>query len=220
MSVEMHACCRPIDAHFSAEKAEGLEQDLVSRGPPQETQLLITALTQQGVADMTVLDIGAGIGVLTEQLLIHGARSAVLVDISSAYLRAAEQRLTRLQLDGRVQFRLGDVVELADELGQSDIVTLDKVICCYPNYRELIEQSSSKAKRFYAASYPRDWLLPRVSIWFENFMRRLRGKPFRAYVHPVRSIEALLRQNGFELGSMQQTLFWRCVLFVRSQEPL
>jgi magnesium-protoporphyrin O-methyltransferase len=212
---QTRGCCGSIDAHFSEEKATFLSKDLGAHGPPAETHLIIRALTRNEIAGMTVLDVGAGIGVLAEQLLAAGARSAVLVDISAAYLEAAARRLKSAQITDRVQFRQGDVVELASELADADIVTLDKVICCYPDLAPLVNQSTSKARRYYAASYPRYRWATRISIGFENFMRRLRGNPFRAYVHPVTVIEGLIRQNGFERCTVEQTFFWRCTMFER-----
>lgn len=208
-------CCAPIEQHFSAEKADGLARDLAAQGPPQETRLLIDALVGKGVTGLSVLDIGSGIGALSEQLLANGAAHALLVDISPAYLNAAQQRLAHLQAADRLQFRQGDVVAIAHDLPDCDIVTLDKVICCYPEYVQLVERSARKARRFYAASYPRDRWATRIAIWFENFTRRLKGSDFRAYVHPVKSIEALLVQQGFKLESSAQTFFWRCVVFER-----
>ena len=210
------ACCGPIAAHFTEEKAAGLEKELISHGPPAETQLLVDALKREGVAGMTILDVGAGIGVLTEGLLNAGAQTAVLVDISNAYLNAASRRLSRPEFFERVKFRQGDVTELDEELSDADIVTLDKVICCYPDFRALVQQSTRKARRYYAASYPRQRWATRAAIRFENFIRSVRGNPFRAYVHPVHPLEALIEQNGFVRKHVQQTFFWRCTLFERT----
>jgi magnesium-protoporphyrin O-methyltransferase len=211
-------CCGSIAAHFTEEKAAGLENDLNARGPAAETQLLVDALARAGVTGMTVLDVGAGIGVLTQGLLEAGARSALLVDISKAYLDAAARRLERAQLLGRVEFQQGDITQLSGELNDADIVALDKVICCYPDFRELVHASTSKARRFYAASYPRQRWATRFAIWFENFTRAVRGNPFRAYIHPVKTLEGLIEQNGFARKNVRQTFFWRCVLFER-QSP-
>ena len=43
---------------------------------------------------------------------------------------------------------------LADQLEPADIVTLDKVICCYADMRRLLDQSAGKARKLYAASEP------------------------------------------------------------------
>ncbi len=211
----MRDCCQAIDAHFADQKARGLVASLERNGPPAETRLLLNGLINARVEGLSVLDIGSGIGVVAEQLLTAGARHAVLVDISKAYLETAARRLGNLGIAGRAEFRRGDIIELADELADADIVVLDKVICCYPDASALVQCSARKSIRFIAASYPRERWLVRLSIGFENLMRRLRTNPFRAFVHPVGSLEAELQANGFELRSVEQTYFWRCVLFAR-----
>jgi len=163
-----------------------------------------------------VLDIGAGLGVVAERLLADGADRATLVDASIAYQAAARRRLTEGGLAERVTLKCGDFLELANQLEPADIVTLDKVICCYPDMRRLVEESARRARKLYAASYPRDNWLTRLAIGYENLARRLRRKPFRAYVHPVNGIEQVLRANGFELSASRQTWFWRIALYERA----
>ncbi|MGH7554713.1 MAG: class I SAM-dependent methyltransferase [Longimicrobiales bacterium] len=213
----MRECCA-IDAHFTSDKARSQREELERNGPPEETRLLAEALADAGAAGCTILDVGAGIGIVTERLLASGARSGVLVEASSAYLDAAARYAAQRGLSDRLDFRHGDFVEIAATVASADIVALDKVICCYPEMRALVEQSAARAKWLLGATYPRDNWLVRTVIGFENLVRRFRGNPFRGYVHPVVEIEALLRASGFELRSLDQTRFWRVVVFVRPQD--
>ena len=59
------------------------------RGPRGETQELLDAILAEGVAGATLLDIGAGVGIVHVSLLEAGAASAVDVDASRDYLAAA-----------------------------------------------------------------------------------------------------------------------------------
>jgi 2-polyprenyl-3-methyl-5-hydroxy-6-metoxy-1,4-benzoquinol methylase len=52
-------------------------------------------LVDAGAADGTLLDVGAGIGGLTFELLERGVERATAIDASSAYLAAAAQEATR-----------------------------------------------------------------------------------------------------------------------------
>lgn len=216
----MSACCRAIDDHFDAAKVQSQVADLAKNGPARETTLLIEQVQARASRGYDVLDIGAGLGVVAERLLAAGARRATLVDVSMSYHAAAQRRMADSGLAERVTLKCGDFLALADQLEPADIVTLDKVICCYSDMQRLVDQSARKARRLYAASYPRDNWLVRLAIGFENLTRRLRRKPFRAYVHPVNGIEQLLRANGFELCASKQTSFWRIVLFERVQPKL
>jgi magnesium-protoporphyrin O-methyltransferase len=215
----MRNCCQAIDAHFERRKVAGKLQQLELHGPPAETRLLLAALTQAGVRGLTVLDIGAGAGLVADQLLKAGATHATLVDISAAYLEAARRRLAASGFADRSALHQGDLTALGAALASADVVTLDKVICCYPDMNALVRESALKARRFYAASYPRERRLLRLLFWIENTVRRLRGDAFRTFVHSTRKIESQLKQAGFVLQAVRQTFAWRIVLFERPAAP-
>ncbi len=46
---------------------------------------------------------------------------------------------------------LGDFVEVAGSIQPADIVTLDRVICCYPDVERLVGLSSQRATRLAAS---------------------------------------------------------------------
>ena len=56
----------------------------------------------------------------------------------------------------------GDFVDLAASTPVSDIVTLDRVICCYHNMEDLVQLSAEKSKKYYGLVYPRDNLLMKM----------------------------------------------------------
>jgi magnesium-protoporphyrin O-methyltransferase len=116
--------------------------------------LILRALDQSGVAAETLLDVGAGVGVLHHELLERGVRRAVHLEASSAYLETARAESARRGHQERVTFRHGDLVALSDQLPAADLVTMDRVVCCYPDLEPLIRVSAGKAGRHYALSYP------------------------------------------------------------------
>ena len=104
----------------------------------------------------TLLDIGGGVGVAQLDLLSAGLRSATDVDASSAYLDVAREEAQRRGYSERVSYRHGDLVALAPEIEPADIVTLDRVICCYHDMPALVRASAAKARRLYGLVYPHD----------------------------------------------------------------
>jgi magnesium-protoporphyrin O-methyltransferase len=72
-------------------------------------------------------------------------------------------------------FLRGDFVALASELPSVDIVTLDRVICCYPHMEALVAGSASKARRLYGAVFPRERRLMKLAFPVSEIVRRLRG---------------------------------------------
>ena len=120
------------------------------RGPRRTTQELIDVIRAQGVEQARVREIGAGVGAVHTAILEAGAGSAV--DASRAYLATARAEAERRGLAARVDYRYGDVVELAADLPPADIVILDSVICCYPYLRTLLEAALVSAARALARS--------------------------------------------------------------------
>jgi hypothetical protein len=71
---------------------------------------------------------------------------AVVVDASSAYLAAASEEAARRERSSSTQFVHGDFLTVAGDLAPATVVTLDRVVCCYPAYRPLLEKSLARAE--------------------------------------------------------------------------
>jgi hypothetical protein len=109
----------------------------------------------------------------------------------------------------------GDFLAAASQIAPATAVTLDRVVCCYPFYRPLLEHALQTAVRGFAFSYPRDRWYVRVGIWLENALRRWRGNPFRTFVHPPLEMTQMIEGAGFTLANRRRTLFWSADVFVR-----
>jgi magnesium-protoporphyrin O-methyltransferase len=163
----------------------------------------------------SLLDVGAGIGALTLELLESGSTEATCVDLAAGSLAIAREEAARRGLAARISWCEGDFVDVAADLPASDIVALDKVVCCYPSFRPLLEAAARHSRRWLALSYPRDRWYVRCGLWLENLWRRLRGSAFRAFVHPVTAMDALLREAGFVAASHSSTLVWQASVYTR-----
>ena len=212
------ACCRQcegIESQFSRKLAERELRRFRKRGPVPTTRRLLDALASAGVADCTLLDVGGGIGAIHHVLLDQGAREAVHVDASSGYLAVAKEETANRGHAERVRFVSGDFVELADELPETDIVALDRVICCYPDMQALVGHSAAKTRRLYGAVYPREAWWMRAAGSVMNLCMRIQRSAFRLYLHSPAAIDAVLRANGLERRSIQRTLLWEIVVYER-----
>ena len=128
----------------------------------------------RGYTKMNLLDIGGGVGAIEHELLESGVQSATDVDASKAYLRAAREEAQRRGLAERVSYQHGNFVDLAAQVPDADIVTLDRVICCYDDMEKLVDLSAARARRFYGLVYPRDTWLARLAVKIINLFFRLR----------------------------------------------
>ena len=207
-------------------QCEGLEietkkwalQDLAQfrRGKPAKTTLmLINTLVDLGVEGVTLLDIGGGIGAVQLELLRAGVTEATSIEASTAYVQVAKQVAAEAGLDQRITYFHGDFVALADRIPEADIVTLDRVVCCYDDVEVLVSLSAAKARRLYALVYPRTEWWVRLALFFENLGCRLRGSSFRAFVHPTELVDRLVRTAGLQLIHLDNTFSWQIVVYGR-----
>ena len=213
----MSCCqCEGLERQFGRRTARHELRRFRKRGPVSTTRILIDALRLEGVADASILDIGGGVGAIYHELLGAGARDAVHVDVSSEYLVVAREEAERRGHAARVQFVRGDFVDVATTLSDSDAVTLDRVICCYPDMERLVRLSADKARRLVGAVYPRKAWWMRLMAVSVNAFCRLRRSAFRTYIHPPASIDAVLRARGFERRSFRRTLAWEIAVYART----
>jgi len=217
------SCCSfgaAAEQHFTSEKVAEELRRYRRKGAGATTRLLRDGLATAGLTAGTLLDVGAGLGVLTLDLLDLGMSRAVVVEASSAYLAAASEEAARRGRSTSIQLVHGDLLAVANQLPPSTVVTLDRVVCCYPFYEPLLQQALQHAERGFAFSYPRDRWYVRIGVWFENAMRRRRDNPFRTFVHPVGRMQQLIEHAGFELVNRHRTLAWSADVFVkRSERP-
>ncbi|MGH9384573.1 MAG: class I SAM-dependent methyltransferase [Vicinamibacterales bacterium] len=182
-----------------------------------------TRLLRDGVVTVrlnagTLLDVGAGIGALTFELLERGVATAVAVDASSAYLQAVKEEATSRRQAESLTCLHGDFVALARETPVADVVTLDRVVCCYADYTSLLNEAVRHARRGIALSYPRDRWFVRLGVRIENALRQVRSTAFRTFVHPVEDIHRLIGDGGFELTTRSETAAWAVDIYVRRPE--
>jgi len=195
------------------------EKDLASwrcRGPRPATQELIDAIQVHRVDGAALLDVGAGVGAVHIALLEAGAASAVDLDASREYLAAAHGEAERRGLVDRVQYRYGDLVELAADLPPADIVTLDSVICCYPYLPALIAAAVTGSPRLVGMTYPRDvwWMLAYVRLF--NMAHAVRRSPVRGFSHRHRQVRGLMAAAGYAEIHDGGSPGWRVVLYGRA----
>lgn len=179
---------------------------------------LIRAITQLGLAGRAVLEIGCGSGDLTRELVRQGASTALGMDLAEGALGVARRRAEEEGLSDRIEYRLGNGAK--EQLEPHDVVVLDKVICCYPNWQELIGNSSQAATSVYGFIIPRsdgvNGFFIRVFLGIGNLFLRIRKCGFRPFVHDYREIHSNLSRHDFDRKFLSKGPIWMTAVYAPS----
>jgi SAM-dependent methyltransferase len=205
-----------VERQFGEKRAAKDLAQFRTKGPGSTTRLLLTGLASAGLLRGRLLDIGSGIGALTFELLQRGLTSAVGVDLSSAHVATAAKEAARRGRSDSTRFVLGDFLDVARQLPSADVVTLDRVVCCYPEYERLLVESLRHAERHFAFSYPRDRWYVRMLVGLENIGRHVVRNGFRSFVHPASAMEDVIHRSSFTRLSRSCTRGWCADVYVRS----
>ena len=148
-------------------------------------------------------------------MLEAGASAVTSVDASAAYL-ATSRRVADDQGYGERWTGIeGDFVELSGDVAPADVVTLDKVICCYPDMPSLVSRSASKAGKLYGIVVPKDHWWVRVVAKAGNLVLRLLRYEFQGSIHAHASIDAVAETTGLRMRVSESYWIWSIRLYAR-----
>ena len=213
----MYCCshCQDAGNIFDNKTAKKELRRYLRRGHKKTTRLLLDEIKKDGVSGLTLLDIGGGIGVISFDLLESGLECSVSVDASPAYQSVVRGEAERRGVAEKVEQVFGDYTEVCDGISDADIVTLDRVVCCYPDMEKLLDRSVDKSRRYYGLVYPRDRWMVRLAVHLGNLYFRMRRNDFRTFVHSPEVMDAGVRGKGFRVIAKRQTVAWEVAVYER-----
>ncbi|MCH7613433.1 MAG: methyltransferase domain-containing protein [Candidatus Marinimicrobia bacterium] len=185
------------------------------KGPQKTTRMLLDAIRKNGIKGSDFLDIGGGIGAIQKGLIKEGAANGMNIEASKAYVEIAKEEAHDNGIAEKVKFRQGDFTTIASDSDSADIVTLDKVICCYDDMSALVGLSSGLARKIYGVIYPRDVWWVKIALPILNLYPRIRGSSFRAFIHPTKKVEEIILGNGLKPYYYATTFVWQVAVFTR-----
>jgi 2-polyprenyl-3-methyl-5-hydroxy-6-metoxy-1,4-benzoquinol methylase len=200
---------------FSDRFARRVARTYRKRGLDSTQRRLVSFLTERGITDASVLEIGGGVGEIQIELLARGARTATNLEISQNYEAEAAALLERSGMADRVTRQFMDVATSPEAAEPADVVVLHRVVCCYPDYARLLSAAAGHAKRLLVFSYPPENVLSRMIIGGENLLRRLSRNDFRAFVHPPNAMIRAAQAEGMSVRYRHRGLSWNIVGFDR-----
>ena len=190
-------CCG-ADQFFDSKNAEKELKKYKKKGPKGATKRLISVLNTCDMKQSSLLDIGGGVGAIQWYALSNGSAKTTDVDASGGYLLTAERYASENGWEDKSHFIQGDFTDVAHQVEMHDFVTLDKVICCYPDYRRLLENASAKTSRVMVLSFPIGGIISRSLSKLAALYFKWKKSPFRTYVHDPRDVHQFIESRGLK----------------------
>jgi 2-polyprenyl-3-methyl-5-hydroxy-6-metoxy-1,4-benzoquinol methylase len=191
-------CCCPgdYDRFFGRRFARRLAKKYRKRGLNKTSRKMADFLRERGIEGATVLEIGGGVGEIEIELLKAGAARAQNLELSSAYEEDARELAEEAGVGGRVDWRIHDIAADPEAVEPADIVVMNRVVCCYPDYRRLLGAAADHARHAIVFSYPPRNALIRAFYGVFNLAMRLMRRGFRGFAHPPSAMLAVLEARG------------------------
>ncbi len=219
---DMAGCCGSTSCgigrcfgHFSHRYTRRYER----RGLEDTQRHLIAGLSAVGFAGRSLLEIGCGVGYLHQYLVLHGAATAVGVDLAWPMLIEARALAARQGLAQRVRYVSGDFQDLAPALDTADITLLDKVVCCYPDAAGLIAATLARTREACALTLPRRHAFNRVAAHLGAGLFCAVGSRYRPFVHDPAMIDRQMRAAGLAPVFEARTRIWLTRIYRRALAP-
>ncbi|TMI24294.1 methyltransferase domain-containing protein [Candidatus Bathyarchaeota archaeon] len=189
-------------------------------GLSASSKILLGFLTDDGIRGKSLLDLGCGAGAFTLEALKAGATNTVGMDLSAVMIKTASDLAGSSGFGAVAMFQVGNAAET--DLPACDIVVLDKVICCYPDFSKLLGNAGGASRESLAFVIPRNagliGLFLRPGAWLMNlFEKRRKGSLF--YMHSLDRIDAVLKSHGFEQSRRKASRIWLAFLYHRAHTP-
>lgn len=205
-----------ISEHFDSRARDHCEE-YQRNGLSASSILLLTRLVNDGLSGRTILDLGCGSGIFSVEALKNGASSSIGVDLSPIMIATASKLAGDRGVATKAKFLVGDAAKQDHQV--SDIVILDKVVCCYPSIEGLLSKASTACRERLGLIVPRDVgfakVPVRVGVYVDNLIDRIRKNPVRMYLHSLNRIDDLLKNSGLRRKIGTVSGFWLVLVYER-----
>ncbi len=212
----MNCCCDNPAGQFFDKESKKFSKKYRKKGLEKISRMLVEGIEGLGIKDATVLEVGCGVGGAHRALIKNGAAKAYATELSEEMLNAARVFSAEEGMTDKIDFILGDIVEMNGEIPEVDIAMHDKVVCCYENADGLLEKTLGKTKNIYGFVMPRNNSLARFFFRFLIFISKVLRWDFHPFYHPEQPILDRIEKAGFRLKFEDHTFIWKVRVYQKA----
>ena len=102
------------------------------------------------------------------------------------------------------------------DVARADVVTLDRMICCYSDMPALVGRALEHANCLVGLVYPRDAWWVRLVAGVMNLGSALPRRQLRWYIHSEGALDGLVSDAGFQRRLLHRGILWQVAVFARA----
>ena len=206
----MSECCSPKGYRwvFSERMAVHDANRYRRKGLDGTSRRIFELVRAQGVEGRTVLEVGGGVGAIQIELLKAGAARTVSVELTPTYEDVAKHLLDEAGLSDRAERKVMDFAQSGGEVGDADVVIMNRVICCYPYVARLVGAAADHARQLLVMSYPKRAWWTRLGLGIANLALWATRREFHIFVHEPKEIIATSERHGLKLLFDKRGFLW------------
>ena len=211
----MTCCNSGLEEMFSEDVSRKDAEKFRRRGLPRRARKLVAAIESAvPLKGKRTLEIGVGVGAVTIEMLRRGAASATGVDAVASQLEQARVLAAEKGVADRLELVLSEFTATS-QIAKADVVVLDRVVCCYPDWKSLLGAAAAHARSGIALTYPRrKWWV--IFLWrLTDVWLRVMRNNFKLFIHSPRDMHALLAAHGFEPRVVGTYYWWEIAVAAR-----
>jgi magnesium-protoporphyrin O-methyltransferase len=153
------------------------------------------------------------------ELLARGAASTVNLELSESYEREATELIRRHGVESAATRIVGvDLAVSGRDIAAADFVVLHRVVCCYPDFTQLLGAAAAHARRAVVFTYPSRTWVTRTLVRVENAWMAMRGSRYRGFIHSPEAMLGVLQRSGMVVSDDDRVGNWNVAVAVR--EPI
>jgi magnesium-protoporphyrin O-methyltransferase len=200
---------------FRPETAQQSLESYRKKGLGTLSRRMVEAAADGGLEGARVLDVGGGIGAVQAELLERGADTGEIAELVSSYEDPALELAREKGLEGRISYRVVDILDDPGAVEPADVVVMNRVVCCSPDGIELTTAAARLTRRTLVLSFPRDVVWARAGVRTLNAGFWLMRRSFRVFVHPTAKLLAVAETEGLHIAERGSDSFWEFVALRR-----
>jgi magnesium-protoporphyrin O-methyltransferase len=199
---------------FFAKEAKTSAKNYIEKGLPSSAKTVVELANKNSALKNGVyLDVGCGCGQLCFELIKKGVNKTIGIDLSEDAIEQAKKLAENLGLANKAIFFAKNFVELETLPDAITSIILHRVLCCYPDLKQLLAKLFEYGPEDIILTIPLGTTVARILLVPVSWLIGIGTGGFHPYVHNHKFIRKQFLEHRYELVHRSRNNLWSTFYF-------